>query len=176
MDALHKGEAMKRIVVLGVCAATALSAQTFTTLFRFDGADGRQPVAALVQGVDGNLYGTAPYAGVNGYGTVFKMTPSGALTTPYSFCSQSGCADGEFPYSALVQADGGFYGTTVNGGDTGNSGTAFKITPNGTLTMLDSFCAQGFYPCPDGSYPYAGLVQATNGDFYGTTRAGGQAY
>jgi uncharacterized repeat protein (TIGR03803 family) len=73
----------------------------------------------------------------------------------------------------LVQAtNGDFYGAT-NGGDN-NRGTTFKMTPSGKLTTLYNFCSQGSFPnCPDGASPTAGLVQAVNGDFYGTTFGGG---
>jgi uncharacterized repeat protein (TIGR03803 family) len=99
-------------------------------------------------------------------GTVFKITPGGTLTTLYSFCSQSGCADGIQPEAGLVQGtDGNFYGTTAFGGANAE-GTVFKITPGGTLTTLYSFCSQS--GCTDGIEPEAGLVQA-GGNFYGTT-------
>ena len=102
---------------------------------------------------------------------VFKITPSGTLTTLYSFCSQSGCTDGSIPLAGLVQAtDGDFYGTTDGGAGTcppPGCGTVFKITPSGTLTTLHSFNGT------DGYAPDAGLVQATDGDFYGTTEYGG---
>jgi len=108
--------------------------------------------------------------GANNQGTVFKITLSGALTTLYSFCSQTGCTDGSNA-NALVQAtDGDFYGTTYSGG-ANNQGTIFKITPSGALTTLYSFCSQT--GCTDGQNPVAGLVQATNGKFYGTTPIGG---
>jgi len=161
--------------VLVLCAATAmaLSAQTFTALFSFDGTDGTTAFgsAGLVQATNGDLYGTTFEGGSYGYGTVFKMTPSGTLTTLYSFCPQSGCTDGAYPYAGLVQAaNGDFYGTTGEGGANGG-GTVFKITPGGTLTTLYSFCSQS--NCTDGNYPAAGLIQATNGDLYGTTYEGG---
>jgi uncharacterized repeat protein (TIGR03803 family) len=149
-----------------------------TTLYGFcsqpNCTDGLGPLGALVQGTDGNFYGTTSEGGANGqYGTVFKVTPSGSFTRLYSFCSHNGCADGANPNAALVLGtDGNFYGTTLTGGTTGsNDGTIFKITPSGTLTTLYSFCAQG--GCPDGAQPYAGLVQATDGNFYGTTFEGG---
>jgi uncharacterized repeat protein (TIGR03803 family) len=111
-------------------------------------------------------------------GTVFKVTPSGQLTTLYSFCSQSGCTDGSQPYAGLVQAtDGNFYGTTFEGGasKTGCSGfgcgTVFKIAPSGTLTTLYNFCSLS--SCTDGSGPLAGVIQGTDGNFYGTTFEGG---
>src|ERR1017187_5816588 len=94
------------------------------------------------------------------------------LTTLHRFCSQSGCTDGAYPYAVLVQAtNGNLYGTTAQGGTNGG-GTVFKITPGGTLTTLHSFCSD--YPsCTDGADPYAGLVQAANGDLYGTAYNGG---
>ena len=111
------------------------------------------------------------FGGTHDDGTVFKITPGGALTTLYSFCSQGGCTDGEWPKAGLVQAtNGDIYGTTYAGG-ANNYGTVFKISPGGTLTTLYSFCSQG--ECTDGEYPEAALVQATNGDLYGTTYAGG---
>src|SRR6202521_5902280 len=143
---------------------------TLTTLHTFDGTDGVGPVGAMVQGTNGNFYGTTPNGGANGNGTVFKITPGGTLTTLHSF----GTTDGSFPNCALVQAaNGRFYGTTYQGGNNatcgfGNGcGTVFKITPGGTLTTLHIFDST------DGANPIAGLVQATDGNFYGTTYAGG---
>jgi uncharacterized repeat protein (TIGR03803 family) len=163
--------ALALAVVLATAVITTQSAraQTFTTLHSFDGTDGENPEAGLVQATNGNLYGTTYGGGANSYGTVFKITPSGTLTSLYSFCSQSGCTDGKNPYAGLVQAtNGNLYGTTYYGGANGE-GTVFKITPSGTLTTLYSFAG---YPT-DGAYPYAGLVQATNGNLYGTTYGGG---
>jgi uncharacterized repeat protein (TIGR03803 family) len=129
------------------------------------GADGGGP-AGLVEGTDGNFYGTNG-GGKYGEGTVFKITPGGALTTLYSFCAQTGCSDGQIPNGGLIQgADGNFYGTTVVGGTSGN-GTVFKITPEGKFTTLHRFTFS------DGSEPPGGLVQATDGNFYGMTEYGG---
>src|ERR1039458_2642024 len=163
--------------VLTLCAATAIAlpAQTVTTLFSFDYTDGSGPTGALGQATDGNLYGPTYGGGAKGGGTVFKITPGGAETTLYSFCSKGGCTDGSSPsYAGLVQAtNGNFYGTTTTGGAnctlTGGCGTGFTITPSGKLTTLHSF---GGSPT-DGAFPLAALVQATNGDFYGTTFNGG---
>jgi uncharacterized repeat protein (TIGR03803 family) len=133
--------------------------------------DGSEPVAGLVQATDGNLYGTTVSGGANGAGTVFRMTPSGALSPLYSFCSQNNCADGAAPSSTLLQAtDGNFYGTTLYGGAS-NAGVVFKMTPNGTLSPLYSFCSQS--NCADGANPHAGLWQGTDGNLYGTTLYGG---
>ncbi len=149
----------------------ASSAQTFTTLHDFAGSpDGAAPYGGLVQGTDGNLYGTTQFGGSRNGGTVFKITPGGTLSTLYNFCSQPNCSDGSEPYAGLVQAaDGNFYGTTSFDSDI--NGTIFKITPSGALTTLHVFTG---YPT-DGSEPYAGLVQATDGSFYGTTVYGGQS-
>jgi uncharacterized repeat protein (TIGR03803 family) len=123
-----------------------------TTLYSFCAqngcTDGRNPFAALIQGADGDFYGTTRFGGANcateGCGTVFRITPNGTLTTLYSFCAQSGCTDGYWPIAGLVQgSDGNFYGTTNQGGAGAEPvGTMFKITPSGTLTTLYSFCAQ----------------------------------
>ena len=108
--------------------------------------------------------------GANGTGTVFKITPTGTLTTLYSFCSQTNCTDGASPAAGLVQAtDGDFYGTTFSLNL--NYCTVFKITPSGTLTTLYSFCSQP--NCTDGALPSGRLVQDTNGDFYGTAGGSG---
>jgi uncharacterized repeat protein (TIGR03803 family) len=166
--------------VLCVTTAIALPAQTFTSLDSFNGANGNQPYASLVQTTNGDLYGTTFLGGANGnYGTVFKMPPSGTLTTIYSFCSQSGCTDGYQPVGGLIQAaNGNLYGTTEYGGanspedcPSGACGTVFEVTPSGTLTTLYSFCSQP--GCTDGATPVAGLIQATNGNLYGTTEFGG---
>src|SRR5229473_3421993 len=143
-------------------------AQTFTTLMNFTGSNGSSPLfAPVIQGTDGNLYGTASLGGAHSQGTVFKITPTGTLTTMYSFCALSNCADGSAPYAGLtLGTDGNFYGTTEAGGAHGQ-GTIFKITRLGTLTTLHSFNIS------DGSNPYAALVQGTDGNFYGTTQSGG---
>ena len=149
---------------------------TLTTLHSFDWYDGASPSSVLVQGTDGNFYGTTYGGGANQYyGTVFKITPGGTFTSLYSFCAQANCTDGSMPFAGLVQSsDGNFYGTTLEGGSnsgcslgSGSCGTVFKITPAGTLTTLHNFCAQS--GCADGGNPYAGLVRASDGNFYGTT-------
>jgi uncharacterized repeat protein (TIGR03803 family) len=155
-------------VVFAACmAGIAAPAQTLTTLVDFNGSNGANPQASLIQGTDGNFYGTAAQGGANGHGTVFQLTPAGALTTLYSFCSLASCTDGNAPEAGLVQGtDGNFYGTTQIGG-VNNYGTIFKITSTGTLTTLHSF------RYADGAYPQATLIQAPSGAFYGTARQGG---
>jgi uncharacterized repeat protein (TIGR03803 family) len=155
--------------ILMILTAVALPAQAFTTLLNLDWTNGADPEGPLLQGTDGNFYGTMYEGGAYGYGTAFKITPDGVLTTLYSFCAQANCADGAYPFGGLIQAtDGNFYGTAFDGGSSEFCcGTVFKITPGGTFTRLYSFCAQT--NCTDGAYPQGGLVQATDGNFYGTT-------
>jgi uncharacterized repeat protein (TIGR03803 family) len=111
---------------VATCFSSGL--QAFTTLASFNGGDGSGPFGELIQATNGDLYGTtntggAYGGGAYGGGTVFKIIPSGTLTTLYSFCSQSGCPDGEYPDGRLVQAtNGDLYGTT-NTGANGSGGT-----------------------------------------------------
>lgn len=159
------------LVASGVCRcllnlAALAPAQTLTTLANFDGTNGGSPDAPLVQGLDGNFYGTTCIHGPNSYGTVFKITPSGTLTTLYGFDGP----DGSCPYGGLVLAtNGNFYGATSAGGTVSNCvaacGTIFEITPDGTLTTLYDLGGTIGY------YPYGGLIQA-GGDFYGATYGG----
>jgi uncharacterized repeat protein (TIGR03803 family) len=134
-------------------------------------ADGENSYAQLIQGTDGNLYGTSFAGGSHKFGTVFKITPAGVLTTLYNFCPQKNCLDGEFPQTGLVQAsNGNFYGTTILGG-AWNWGTIFQISPAGKLTTLYNVCPQN--GCPDGQYLYASLIQASDNNLYGVMDAGG---
>jgi uncharacterized repeat protein (TIGR03803 family) len=153
--------------VILLCAATVIGtpAQTFTTLLNFTGTNGSAPYyMTLVQGSDGNFYGTTAASDGPAAGTVFQITPGGTLTTLHSFV----WTDGGSPYSGLALAiNGTFYGTTFSGG-LNNYGTVFEITPKGTLTTLHSFDFT-----TDGANLWAGLIQATNGSFYGTTEYGG---
>lgn len=158
-------------------------AQTFKTLANFNGTNGDFPqYGSLLQGFDGNFYGTTYEGGVGsgcpyrqGCGTVFRISPGGKLSTVYTFCALPNCADGAFPVEGLVQTtDGNLYGTAFGGGASG-WGTVFRMTPNGQLTTIYTFCAAG-PPCPNGSGPLGGLMQATDGNFYGTTQSGGDYY
>jgi uncharacterized repeat protein (TIGR03803 family) len=172
MSKLNLWKTVLFLSVFWALGAIACSAQTFTTLANFDGTNGANPyLMSLVQGTDGNLYGTAYYGGANDGGTAFKITPGGTLTPIYSFCSKGTCADGEYPSAGLVLGtNGNFYGTTSYGG-AHHEGTVFEITAAGKLTTIYSFCDES--GCPDGEVPEGALVQATNGNFYGTTTYGG---
>jgi len=155
----------------------------FEILVNFDGANGANgdnpSSVALVQGIDGNFYGTTVTGGDYGDGTIYNIAPDGTLTTLWNFCAAAGCPDGSGPAAGLVQtADGSFYGTTEGGGAYGH-GTVFKfslvsIPSFGSVwlpTTLYSFCKEA--GCPDGDGPTAPLVQATDGNLYGTTHTGG---
>jgi uncharacterized repeat protein (TIGR03803 family) len=151
-----------------VSAGVARAQPYFDVLHSFP-ADNAAPAASLIQATDGNFYGTTS-GGASGRGTVFKMAPDGTVTVLHEF---TGDADGAFPQTSLIQAtDGSFYGTTPAGGGAGcfgvECGTVFQITPGGTLTVLHAFTGGS-----DGAGPVASLIQATDGNFYGTTEVGG---
>jgi uncharacterized repeat protein (TIGR03803 family) len=130
----------------------------------YTNADGAEPSGELVQGDDGNFYGTATSGGVYDGGTIFQITPGGAFTTLFSFNSFGG-TNGYLPFAGLCNGtDGNFFGTTYGGGFFGN-GTVFQITTNGVLTTLHSFTAGG----NDGGEPVANLIEGSDGNFYGTT-------
>jgi uncharacterized repeat protein (TIGR03803 family) len=145
-----------------------------TILYSFKPLPDGQGGEGLVQGSDGNFYGTTDGGGANGFGTVFKLTPEGVETVLYSFVGTSnGGADGVEPVGQLVQgSDGNFYGVTLLGGlpstvaTTTQYGTVFKVTLEGVETILHRFSG------PDGQSPEAGLIQGSDGNFYGTTEGG----
>ncbi len=143
------------------------AAQTFSTLLSFDQTEAANPYATLIQGKDGNFYGTSQFGSTIGYGNVFQVTPDGTATSLYSFCSQPGCTDGYEPTAGLAQAsNGNLYGTTP-----GDVGTVFSLTPEGTLTTLHTFCSQR--GCTDGTNPNGSMIEGSDGNFYGTTTYGG---
>jgi len=144
-----------------------VSAQALTTLHSFNGGDGRSPEATLVQGSDGNFYGTTALGGAHARGTVFKIDTTGSFTTLHSFSGSP--SDGAVPVAGLVQgADGNFYGTTASGGAF-FQGTVFRMASSGAITVLHSF--NSFLS--EGAVPIAVLVQGSDGNFYGTTAFGG---
>jgi uncharacterized repeat protein (TIGR03803 family) len=140
-----------------------------TTFYSFtNGNDSEVSFAGLVEGSDGNFYGTTEEGGTQGAGTVFQVSTNGALKTLYSF---TGGNDGAYPQATLVQgSDGYFYGTTEEGG-TNSVGTVFKISTVGALTTLYEFGTVTNLSgvALDGAIPVAGLVQGRGGYFYGTT-------
>jgi uncharacterized repeat protein (TIGR03803 family) len=137
-------------------------------IFAKTGTDGQTPYAGLIQGGDGNFYGTTYFGGSSGFGTVFEVTPAGVESVLYSF---AGGSDGEHPYAGVIEGrDGNFYGTTYQGGTNGY-GTVFKLTPGGTETSVYSFAGGS----SDGANPEAGLTPGSDGNFYGSTYLGGSS-
>ena len=141
------------------CAQTV----TFTVIHHFTGTDGVGPMGVLVMDTSGNLYGTTNEGGAAGFGTVFKIDPSGDETVLHDF---TGGTDGRGTLAGVVRdASGNLYGTTWGGGSSGY-GTVFKIDFSGNFGVLHSFNGA------DGAWP-AGLVQDALGNLYGTTEYGG---
>jgi uncharacterized repeat protein (TIGR03803 family) len=139
-----------------------------TTLHTFAGApsDGANPYSALIQGLDGNLYGTTTAGGAFNDGTIYKITPGGSITILHSFGGYPN--DGEDPTGGLLQlADGSFWATTTSGGAFA-LGTAFTMTSGGAVTVVHSF---GEAPTFD--FGPTGALVFASGNFYGTTPAGG---
>jgi uncharacterized repeat protein (TIGR03803 family) len=146
---------------------TLTPAGVLTVLHAFGGGaeDGSYPAAAVVLGTDGNFYGTAQSGGAFGQGIVFSIAPDGALTVLHAF---AGGTEGSYPRLGIIQAtDGNLYGTTQDRGAF-EQGIAFKITPDGTFTVLHAFSGD-----IDGAYPGGELIQGNDGNFYGSTQLGG---
>jgi len=159
------------------------SSYTENFVYDFKGGllDGEYPSGGVILDGNGALYGTTDRGGEHGYGTVFKLTPSGsgyAESVLYSFCANSNCTDGANPRGSLVFGkDGALYGATATGGEgvagcwssLKGCGTIFRLMPSGsgyTETVLYSFCATN---CADGAFPNGGLVFGKDGALYGTT-------
>jgi uncharacterized repeat protein (TIGR03803 family) len=138
---------------------------------RQDCTDGGYPEAGLIADKNGNFIGTASSGGdVNFNGTVFKLTPDGTETVLYTFCARKRCADGGTPVAGVIgDKEGNLYGTTelggthCDGGGAGGCGTVFKLSPDGTETVLHSFNG------PDGESPFGNLIADSDGNLYGTT-------
>jgi uncharacterized repeat protein (TIGR03803 family) len=163
-----KKQVKRFLIMLALLAGIRLAGAqpAFIPLYSFTGGnDGDNPVAGLVQASDGNLYGTTYEGGTNGDGAIFRITTGGVLTPLYSFTDGN---DGARPYSGLMQAnDGSLYGTTADGGTNGD-GVVFRITTNDVFMPLYSFTGGH-----DGADPRGGLMQASDGNLYGTTADGG---
>jgi uncharacterized repeat protein (TIGR03803 family) len=149
-----------------LCAAAAIAspAQTFTTLFNFNGLNEIYP-ATLIQGADGRLWGTTYGKGPPNCGIVFKLTRAGGLSKVFTF----NCVNGDEASALTLGTDGNFYGTAFFGG-THSEGTVFKLKPGSALTQLASFDGT------DGAGPLGNLAQGADGNFYGATYGGGNTY
>jgi len=161
------------VAMLGTFAATAANASE-KVLYSFrGGSDGASPYAGVITDKAGNLYGTTTTGGTagpgcqsSGCGVLFKLAPGGTESVLYAF---QGGNDGIGPYgSLLMDKAGDFYGVTGGGGNGGGWGTVFKLTPEGTESVLYSF--QGG---SDGRFPFAPLIADRKGNLYGTTDEGG---
>jgi len=136
----------------------------FTALHTFSSTDGQFATGPIIQASDGNFYGTTAKGGSNNSGTVYKMTPAGALNVLYNFKGLDGS-----PFAGLLQGtDGKFYGAASRGG-TGTVGGLFQFTSKGKYTGLHSFK----FRSPTGDIPLVSLFQHTNGTFYSDTYEGG---
>jgi uncharacterized repeat protein (TIGR03803 family) len=150
------------------CAAIALSltmraqGQTFSYFANFDSQHGG---TSLMQATDGNFY-TGGGPGAYGHGAILRVSPAGEFSVLYSFCSQPGCPDGSVPLTPILGSDGNLYGTTAIGGNRASGGTVYKLTLDGALTTLYSFCITN--QCPDGAEP-GPIIQASDGNLYGIT-------
>jgi uncharacterized repeat protein (TIGR03803 family) len=157
------------VTLVLVIAAGVVQAQTFSVLYNF-GSNSGDPYSPsysgiVAQGRDGNLYSTAPKGGTC-CGAVFQITPAGKLKNIHNFTGSNN--DGAFPQGGVtLGTDGNFYGTTYEGGSV-TAGAVFKVTQSGTYTTIYSFTGGS-----DGAYPYAPPVEGNDGNFYGTTTAGG---
>jgi len=174
MHKMGTGKATCAMFILAIATTVSLHGQTFTTLLDFDQTDGDR-ADFVMQGNDGNLYGTTLFGGSRFGGTVFEYSSNGTLTTLYNFCSRRNCADGQWPIALFQASDGSFVGITTEGGVESSScesgcGTVFRLTTAGALQVLHSFCMET--NCTDGGAP-SGLIQGIDGKFYGTTSFGG---
>jgi uncharacterized repeat protein (TIGR03803 family) len=155
---------------------------TTTLLYTFTNSNGSAPVGGLVQGSDGNFYGVTsgsqviyyPFSiffgaqggetglfntqGIANDGTLFRLTPSGTLTTLVTFNG----ANGSQPNGLMVASNGVLYGTTYSGGASGD-GTLFSLTTGGTFTTLSTFNGA------NGANPTGNLMQNPDGNLYGAT-------
>jgi uncharacterized repeat protein (TIGR03803 family) len=154
----------------GTIFQIATDGSGFTLLHSFapglgDGANAR---AGLFQGIDGFLYGTTAGGGVEG-GTVFSIAPDGSSYAVLYALSGFG-GGGAAPYGGVIQGTDGFlYGTaSVGGGFRCNCGTVFQAATDGS-GYLDIYRFQG----TDGGVPVANVIQASDGNFYGTSKYGG---
>jgi uncharacterized repeat protein (TIGR03803 family) len=159
------------VLIIGA-AKTVAYAQTFTVLNNFDPTNNGPWLAEypdiITQGRDGNLYFTTLDGGNSQFsdGGIFQMTPAGALTLLASFGGNQFSNRPRNPSGLTLGTDGNFYGITIEGGSgvPTDFGTVFQVTPTGVITFRYNFSGGA-----DGGFPYAPPIQASDGNFYGTT-------
>lgn len=141
---------------------------TESALYSFAGgtADGANPTSTLLQGSDGNFYGLTITGGANNAGTLFKITPSGTESILDSFIGNASAVSGGA--SVIQGSDGNLY-CLISSGGAGGKGAFYRITLSGGMTLLYSFAGGP----ADGESPSGTPIQATDGNFYGATSAGG---
>jgi len=150
-----------------VFSLTGVGTEAAIYAFGASASDASAPEESIIQGSDGNFYGTTLSGGADNQGTIFQLTPGGTVTILHSFAG--GKSDGQIPFASLIQGtDGNFYGTTAQGGAS-TFGIAFKITAAGVFTLLHSFSDS----TTDGGAPYAPFGEGTDGNFYTATAGGG---
>jgi uncharacterized repeat protein (TIGR03803 family) len=141
--------------------------------------DGSGPTGALTVDGAGNLYGVTGSGGDHTYsfdggGVIYKLTPEGSESVLYDFCSQSACADGQFPFgSVALDGDGNLFGTAADGGANGQ-GVVYKFGPNAQYAVLHDFCSED--QCADGSFPLSGPTIGADGKVYGTAMRQGDSF
>jgi uncharacterized repeat protein (TIGR03803 family) len=138
----------------------SVQAQTVTTI-------ALESSFGMIQATDGNFYGEA-FTGACCANILFRMTPTGEISTFYKYCPN--CAEGSQPSTPILGSDGNLYGVSTFGGNSTGSGTIYKMSLGGKISILYTFCPNA--GCADGQYP-EGLVLASDGNFYGTTEVGG---
>ncbi|MBV9990718.1 MAG: hypothetical protein JOZ72_05435 [Alphaproteobacteria bacterium] len=159
--------------LLGFAASSAQARGGFSVLHVFGDADGHYPAGSLIADSQGNLYGTTQNGvGETGIGSIYEVAPDGTETVLFGFPGSR--ESGGFPQGRLLRLNGDLYGTTVAGGRT-NFGVVFKLSADGTQTLLYQFCKKlKNGACPDGAYPKSGLVADDAGNLYGVTEYGGK--
>jgi len=169
LESIHSVSLLWLAIALGSMAlgGVAAQAQTFTTLFSFNNSDGANPQASLIMDAKGNLYGTTLGGGTYGYGTVFKLDPSGNQTVLHSFAGNLDDG-GTLNANLIMDASGNLYGTTYQGSAPSGAGTVFRLDPAGNETILHRFTGGS-----DGAHPESGLIMDAEGNLYGTTFDGG---
>ncbi|MGA3172364.1 MAG: choice-of-anchor tandem repeat GloVer-containing protein [Chthoniobacteraceae bacterium] len=175
-----KGAIYQLVLITGSLGTTG----SLNTIYSFTGGnDGANPYCTLIDGTDGNFYGTTEVGGTNGSGTVFQFVPassgtlgaSGSLNTIYTFSAVTSGSnvDGANPFPGVIQGtDGNLYGVAEQGG-VGDVGTVFELSTTGSFNTLHSFSPFTSGTNPDGGLPLGGLVEASDSNFYGTTYSGG---